>query len=227
MSSRDRLVIVLGVKRSMWVAAAYIAGAPIGRLLLWYFQPSSRDGMGHTFFTSADTIAAGCLLAAVSDTLWRNARYQAVLRSRWFLLVAAAVLAAGALDARPRFAFSLGALVVNVGVAIGIDRCLRMPWRLSTRLLSLPAVVAIGRVSYSLYLWQQIFVDRSSTAWATSFPRNALFAALAAVASFFLIERPSLSARVALQPWLRRTLYRRVAVAAPAPQLPLTARRTA
>jgi peptidoglycan/LPS O-acetylase OafA/YrhL len=221
------LLVVLGVRRSMWVAAAYIVAAPIGRFLLWSIQPGSHEGMGHTFFTSADTIAAGCLLAAVSDALWRNARYQAVLRSRWFLLVPAAVLAAGAVDSRPRIAFSVGAVVVNVGVAIGVDRCLRMPWRLSTRVLSLPAVVAIGRVSYSLYLWQQIFIDRSSTRWATSFPRNALFASVAAVASFYLIERPSLSARVALQAWLGRTWRRRVAVEPPAPQLPAPARRTA
>src|SRR5207237_3513270 len=64
---------------------------------------------------------------------------------------------------------------------------------------------AIGRVSYSLYLWQQIFVDRSSRAWWTSFPRNALLAGLVAFASYWLIEQPSMSVRRTLQDWFART----------------------
>jgi peptidoglycan/LPS O-acetylase OafA/YrhL len=126
------------------------------------------------------------------------------------------VLLGGAMDPRPRLAFTVGAVLVNVGVAVGLDRCMRLPLRLSTKILSTPVLVGIGRVSYSLYLWQQIFINRESTAWANAFPRNALLAGLTAVVSFFLVEQPSLSARVALQAWLARVFPARpVATAGP------------
>jgi len=121
---------------------------------------------------------------------------------------------------RPRVAYTVGALVVNVGVAIGLDRCVRMPWRLSTRMLSQRVFVAIGRVSYSLYLWQQIFVDRSSRAWWTSFPRNALLAGLVAFASYWLIEQPSMSVRRTLQDWFARLFPPRARIGVPGPRSP-------
>jgi peptidoglycan/LPS O-acetylase OafA/YrhL len=206
------ILVVFGVRRAVWVGAAYLLAAPFGRLYVWFYEPAVRDGIGHTFGTAADAIIAGCLLAALSDTLWRYARYRAMLSSRWFLLVPAALLAIGVVEDHPRLAFTIGAMVVNVGVALGVDRCMRMPWRLSTRLLSRPTLVAIGRGSYSLYLWQQVFIDRTSPAWANSFPWNALFAGLAAFGSYHLIEKPSLSARLALQGWLHRRLPRHVHV---------------
>jgi peptidoglycan/LPS O-acetylase OafA/YrhL len=222
------LLVLLGVKRSTWVAAAYLLAAPFLRLFVWYSQPHLQAGIGHTFFTSADTIAAGCLLAIVSDSLWRSARYRALLQSRWFLLVPVAVVAGGALDSRPRMAFTIGAVLVNVGVALCLDRCMRMPGQVSTRIVSQPVLVGIGRVSYSLYLWQQIFINRSSTAWANAFPRNLIFAALAAVVSFFLVEQPSLSARMALQAWLARMMPpRRPVLDLSTPPLPPPAPRAA
>ncbi|HYZ90177.1 MAG TPA: acyltransferase [Myxococcales bacterium] len=221
------ILVLLGVKRSTWVAAAYLLAAPFLRLFIWHFHPESDNGIGHTFFTSADPIAIGCLLAIVSDKLWHSARYRAVLSSRWILLVPPLVVAAGSLDSHPRIAFTLGTTIINVGVAIWLDRCLRMPWRFSTRLLSQPVLVGIGRISYSLYLWQQLFIDRLSTGWANAFPRCAILAGLTAVASFFLIEKPSLSARVALQAWLGRVLPRRPILAAPRPGLSPPAERAA
>ena len=195
------ILVLLGVRRAMWVAAAYLAAAPFGRLFVWYFQPALRDGIGHTFGTCADTIAAGCLLAGAGDWLWKNPRYRALLQSPWFFLVPLAVVATGVIDERPRIAFTAGALVVNLGVAICVDRCLRMP---STRPL-----VAVGRISYSVYLWQQVFLNRHTPTWATSFPRNLLFVAAAGTVSYFLIEKTSLSARSVIQERFRRAFQLR------------------
>jgi len=56
-------------------------------------------------------------------------------------------------------------------------------------------VALIGVLSYSLYLWQQIFLNPNSTAWVNTFPQNLIFAAAAAVTSYFLIEKPLLGLR--------------------------------
>lgn len=215
------LLVVLGVRRSLWVAAAYLAVAPAARILAWSMLPGLREGMGHTFFSVADTIAAGCVLAGVSGFLWKSERYRALLQSRWFALVPLAVVAVGAFDDRPRLAFTVGALAVNFGVALCVDRCLRLPGSAATKLLSLAPVVAIGRASYSIYLWQQPFLNRSSAGIAAHFPQNLIAVALIATLGYLVIEKPALSARTALEPWLRRALGRpgretaRTAIASP------------
>ena len=50
----------------------------------------------------------------------------------------------------------------------------------------------LGTLSYSLYLWQQQFLDRHSPLWMHQFPVNLGLAMLAAVACHYLIEQPFL-----------------------------------
>jgi peptidoglycan/LPS O-acetylase OafA/YrhL len=198
------LLVLLGVRRALGVAGAWLLAAPCWRIFLWYFDPASHFEIGHTFGTVADAIAVGCLLAGVRGHLWRNARYRILLGSRWFALVPLAVLAAGVSADRPRVTLTIGAFVVNVGVALCIDRCLRFPDALSTRLLSMRPIVVVGRASYSIYLWQQLFLDRSSQRWATAFPVNLLLVAAVATTAWILIEKPSMAARVKAERWLER-----------------------
>lgn len=49
---------------------------------------------------------------------------------------------------------------------------------------------AIGLGSYSLYLWQQLFINPHHAGWVHQFPQNMFFAVGAACLSFWLIERP-------------------------------------
>jgi peptidoglycan/LPS O-acetylase OafA/YrhL len=199
------LLVVLGVRRALWIAAGYLALAPMGRLFVWYMQPGLRDGVGHTFGTVADTIAAGCLLAGASGWLGKSALYRRVLQSRWFILVPFAVLGAIAFESRPRLAFTIGAAIINIGVALCVDRCIRLPDAAATKLLAAAPIVAIGRASYSIYLWQQPFLNRYGSGLPVSFPQNIAVLALVVLAAYFLIEKPSLAARSALQAWWSRT----------------------
>ena len=192
------LLALLGARRAMWLAAAYIVVAPAGRLFVWYLHPDLRAGIGHTFGTVADTIAAGCLLAGISGSLWARAWYRKLLGSRWFVLVPVAVLSMFVVEDRPRLAYTVGAVVVNIGVALTIDHCLRFP----KRLLAAAPLVAIGRASYSIYLWQQPFLNRSSpSSW---FPANLLAVAIVATVAYFVVEKPAMAARSRIEHWLRR-----------------------
>jgi peptidoglycan/LPS O-acetylase OafA/YrhL len=59
------------------------------------------------------------------------------------------------------------------------------------RILNVGPVIWLGRISYSLYLWQQIFVfDRRPRPWYFI-----LFAIGAASLSYYLVERPMLQLR--------------------------------
>ncbi|MBX9599541.1 MAG: hypothetical protein K2X35_01005 [Bryobacteraceae bacterium] len=57
----------------------------------------------------------------------------------------------------------------------------------------------------SLYLWQQLFLNRDGTAWVHFFPLNLILAAAAAAASYHLIETPMLDLRLR---WEKR-IFRR------------------
>jgi peptidoglycan/LPS O-acetylase OafA/YrhL len=62
-------------------------------------------------------------------------------------------------------------------------------------LLNVWPVMWLGAISYSLYLWQQIFLNRVSSSLWTAFPQNLVLSILLATASYHLVERPFLKLR--------------------------------
>jgi peptidoglycan/LPS O-acetylase OafA/YrhL len=197
------LLAVLGVRRGLWVAAATLVAAPAGRLFVWYLQPDASFAIGKTFATVVDSMASGCLLAGLHGSLGKIARYRRLLESRWFFVVPAAVLATALVAGRPRVAFVLAAAVVNIGIMLCVDRCIRLPDALVSRLLGAAPLVAIGRASYSIYLWQQPFLNRYARGLPAAFPANLIALAAVSSAAWFLIERPSFVARAALYRFAR------------------------
>ena len=67
------------------------------------------------------------------------------------------------------------------------------------RLLNYPAVSFVGVLSYSLYLWQQPFLNRGSSSPYCAFPLNIVLAMASALASYLLIEAPFLRLRSAME----------------------------
>ena len=63
------------------------------------------------------------------------------------------------------------------------------------RLLNLKPLAFCGILSYSLYGWQQIFLNRDSGAWINAFPQNLVPAIGAALASYFILEKTLVSFR--------------------------------
>jgi peptidoglycan/LPS O-acetylase OafA/YrhL len=197
------LLVVIGVQRAFKGAVVFLFTAPLIRLFIWYRHPELHQFIGHTFGTVADTIAAGCILAVVSDSLWMKDAYRKFLASKWFAAVAVAVLATVVVEDRPRLAFTIGAFIVNVGVALCVDRCIRLPGSLASRALALPAMVAIGRASYSIYIWQQPFLDRTSSGIAAFFPLNIVLLGIVATAGYFWIEKPAIAVRPLVEARIR------------------------
>ena len=64
----------------------------------------------------------------------------------------------------------------------------------------------VGTLSYSLYLWQQLFLNRTSGAAIAGFPLNLVLAFAAAATSFYLVEQPALRLRRRLETSWRRPL---------------------
>ncbi len=58
----------------------------------------------------------------------------------------------------------------------------------------------LGALSYSLYLWQQPFINPTGGARVNAFPLNLGLALVCALASYYLVEQPMLRLRARLEP---------------------------
>jgi peptidoglycan/LPS O-acetylase OafA/YrhL len=192
------VLLLAGRRRALWAAAVLVLFSPVLRLALYYFAGRGYP-IGHTFETVADSIAVGCVLAGARAWLKQQRLYERFLSSRWFYFVPLAVLLASALYDRPRLYSFFGFTIMNVGIALCVDWCVTHDEGRVGALLNSRPLVFLGVMSYSLYLWQQPFLNKSSAAMVTQFPLNIILVGAAALASYYLIERPSLRTRQRLE----------------------------
>jgi peptidoglycan/LPS O-acetylase OafA/YrhL len=140
------------------------------------------------FPAMCDYLAAGCALAMLRPWLLTQGWYLRLTSSRWLLLMVPVVLAINRVGGDP-LVILLGSPVTNVCLAVLIESSTRHANSLAGRFLNWKPIAFIGTLSYSLYLWQEVFLDRHSGSWMNAFPQNLLFAFFAALASYFLVER--------------------------------------
>jgi len=166
---------------------------------MWYEFGASPTSLTRRFQAVADALAIGCLLAGSYNWLGARRRYITLLRSPYFLVVPGCILLLGlATASRGRGPYYVvGQSICNVAIVLCIDRYVRFPATVGGRILNSRAFVFLGALSYSLYLWQEPFlnpmdVEPSYGTAVTSFPQNLLFAFAAALLSYYLVEQPML-----------------------------------
>ncbi|HUI80687.1 MAG TPA: acyltransferase, partial [Bryobacteraceae bacterium] len=203
------ILLILRPRRGLWFAASVLLLAPLARLGMWYLTPELRWNIGAGFQTNADALAAGCVLAGIRPWLWAQPAYLRFQKSRAFLLVPvlAALGAALLYASRPPLllvSYLMGQTVLNIAIALSIDWCVRHDTSPLGRFLNWKPMVFVGVLSYSLYLWQEPFLNRLSDAVINRFPLNLVLAFLAALASYYLVEKPFLNLRRRVENWLAR-----------------------
>ena len=92
---------------------------------------------------------------------------------------------------------NLGVLfsVNNILIALLIDWAVTHYDNLAGRVLNSRPLVFIGMMSYSIYLWQQPFLNPDPSSKYFAFPYNVLGFAVFVCISYFVIERVSLRIR--------------------------------
>jgi peptidoglycan/LPS O-acetylase OafA/YrhL len=159
-----------GRRNAVWACVGTLAVAPLFRVLcdvgLWPTNPR------YAFECVADALATGCLLALLRGKL---------LEIPCVRFLPAVVLFALALQPPQLGVDLLGIPLLNISIALFIDDVMRRPpgW------LNSRPLVWIGTLSYSLYLWQQLFIG--------SFPFWLKLTAtvVCACASYYLVEKPA------------------------------------
>jgi peptidoglycan/LPS O-acetylase OafA/YrhL len=198
-------IVLLGRRRALRAAFALVLLAPVFRVALWRFGTYH----GSYFPAVADSLAVGCLLAGSRRELSESPRYMALMESRLFALVPLALVAV--LWARHWILLSHAALqsIENVLIALCLDWCLRNPSGRIGAVLNSRPLVFVGGLSYSLYLFQQPFMNAAMPATLTTFPLN-LFAAFGAgILCHYAVEQPVLRWRERVEQWWNARLSAR------------------
>lgn len=188
----------------------YLLLAPVWRMVVALAWPAQQLGIGETFFTTADAIATGCLLALWRPRLLANPAYRRHVDSRWFFALPPALFAVNALGRFAKLDWLVGTTVQNLLIAVLVERLTRETGWMG-RALNLRPVVLVGLWSYSVYLWQQVFLNHHDQAsWYTAFPQNLGLVVCVAAVSYYVVERPFLL-------WRERLESRFFVAARPAP----------
>jgi peptidoglycan/LPS O-acetylase OafA/YrhL len=187
------ILVLVGIKRARWVAPGLAVAAILWRsldekhqfVIRWFHAPFLTQNYGRTDYM-ADVLLWGCTLA-----LWLSLRpWKSPLPRGTTSLVALVV--AGFLGYELMGSeVSHGRDLVYLLMAALIGCTVTDPGSVIGRLLELAPLRFIGRLSYSLYLWQQLFFrgDRAPLAFQ-HFPLNVALIFACACFSYYLVERP-------------------------------------
>ena len=196
------LICLIGARSAVWAAASVAIGAPLAVSAMYFLHLPSAEQVALGFPFVMDSIAAGCVLASVLPLLKSRAWFLKATRSRLGLAVPLAIVLVDCLRPHSRFFWLLGEPVLNLGIVYCVARFTTYQSDWAGRFLNCRAMVFLGGLSYSLYLWQQPFLNRYIPALWTSFPLNCCFAFTLAIVSYFALERPFLRLRKRFQPSL-------------------------
>jgi peptidoglycan/LPS O-acetylase OafA/YrhL len=177
---RNRLRVLVGV----------IIGVPVINLVIIRF---GLPFWGRAFYSLADTLAIGCLLAVFA----RDARilgwlHKVVDHPLFWLILLPYVTFILIDSVHLNLVLSIAKTLVfrpfaNVAIALIIFRLVTRP----TAFFNNPPVTYLGRISYSLYLWQQMFCRDPRIPGLVGLA----CAFLCAIFSYHLVELPFLKIR--------------------------------
>ena len=135
-----------------------------------------------------DALMWGCVAALVLSDERQRQRIQGGFRQWMFWLMAAACVACTVIYSQ------LTSLWLAMLIPAALAGASQHPRWSVTRFLDLPWMQYLGRISYSLYLWQQIFLRPGwEPAGLIAAPWNLLAIAVVSVASYKFLEKPCIT----------------------------------
>ena len=173
----------------------------IHRALLVFVFRVHEGYIYEAFDTRVDHLLIGCLLAvALNSGAWPRLWERVCARPVYAGLTAAVLAVSSAIEAvfGPAYRDSIGCLINPLLAAILIAQLIAMHGTAGGRLVDWPAFRYLGRISYSIYLYQQFLIDAPkkyfpSAPFVVQLMISAAVIVAAASLSYWLVERPFLS----------------------------------
>jgi peptidoglycan/LPS O-acetylase OafA/YrhL len=199
-------LVLLGRRKSLWTALGLIVAAPAIRVLSHVLITGKLGPIENFMFhMRVDSLMFGCALAMVYKTqsfariAERILKWPGMLAALGFFL-----FVSGYLNYRFQGYYMLpfGYTLESIAITYLLIYFVTKTASVGARLLNTKLLVHVGLISYSLYLWQQLFLTpplEAPNRWSASilgtFPFNLLAAFLAAELSWQLVEKPALKLR--------------------------------
>jgi peptidoglycan/LPS O-acetylase OafA/YrhL len=174
--------------------------SPVARVFFGHQRQWLMHSIGVKYL-DFDFLMFGCLVALLQHTRRFESIYRTATRIWWIPPAVMAACSIASARYQNYFDLPLGYTVNGAAIAAFLLWCTRNPHTVIGRMLNWPPVVKIGVLSYSIYLWQTLFLHHSNVqvfrgyTFISTFPGNWLGFLAMACFSYYIVERPSLQAR--------------------------------
>ena len=206
------LLLACGAKlrHLLGIALGLTAASAVLTTMLWS-GPESLNRLYIGPDTRAQALLLGCALALTTSAGWLPSKRWLNALLQMIGLAAAAFLVAYTIGGSFRDAWNYteyGLLLVALAAAAVIAAAIANPSGPIARVLALPPLVALGRISYGLYLWHwPIFLVLNSAYLGTSFLETQIIrftvTVVVTLLSYWLVEQPFLRLRHRFRPQAR------------------------
>jgi peptidoglycan/LPS O-acetylase OafA/YrhL len=165
------------------ILVGVMLGTPVFRLILYALHV--KNGVLGSLPAFADQLAIGCLLAIFAPQLPKISGYLALA-----MLAVMFLVPRFAADAPPRTLLMLFLLhpMLHISIAGVVLHVIQVPYRI----LNWAPISWLGKISYSLYLWQQVFCFNRNLHYGYALILPSL---ACACLSYYLVEQPILRLR--------------------------------
>lgn len=188
-------LLLLGAGRARVLAVVWLLAAPVVRFVMLRMHPHDMGRFDTWTHIRVDCIAAGCLLALVAG----DPSFRRLTRTTPAVAMTLIAMAVVGLFVNVLIGDRIALWGVTVGHSVRAACIVTLIWLSINhfgsrwgRVLDSRPFVAVGILSYSLYLWQQIFLVPNAHQWVRTLPWAVIAAVACATASYLLIERPFL-----------------------------------
>jgi peptidoglycan/LPS O-acetylase OafA/YrhL len=186
-------LVAASLMRARHIVYGVIVFSPIVRLVTFALFPSLRDRIYWLGHVQIDFMAFGCLAALMARPLQGLPTWPRV-RGIWAATAAVSVFVVStALSefGRTAYALTFRNTLEGLGITLVLVWLIQNPRGGWGRVLNHSWVAYVGRISFSLYLWQQLFLsERSPLQWGVAGNLAATFAL--AMLSYHGVEQPFL-----------------------------------
>jgi peptidoglycan/LPS O-acetylase OafA/YrhL len=197
------IVFLLTARRGRLICCFLIIFmAPLLRTLAYLYEPAVHRAMRFSLLFMGDAIAIGCLIALLSKELENNRIVDRIINLRCFFVIPVlSVIMYTALKLFPGFYFAAGKSIALICIAATLWKVMHVR-DTAFRVLNTKPLVKIGVLSYSMYVWQQVFLNSTSASVLNRLPLNLLLVCAATTLSYLWIEVPFQRLRPRFSTWL-------------------------
>ncbi len=206
------VIFVSAKKQRKRIAFVLLFVAPVVRVTSYFYPVFWLNDF--SLFARIDALAIGCLFALYKDQILARISQH----WRWYFFGAISILIL--VRYLPWLTHEIGhgtyylsfatgsshGTIANLCIAVIMMYSVFGPRKLWFNFLNARIMIFIGLLSYSIYLWQQFFIS-SSNKWYTSTPYNLILLFIAALTSYYLIEKPFLRLKAKFKQESKTAMY--------------------